>query len=446
MAELSECPKCGKALSPGAVFCAHCAAVVPGQELKASATLLVTQVETNVPYVVGKVPTLRFRLTYGLDAPCEVTVRATPYGRGRFLDVDPDAWRQTCRFERKGDQRVYPFPFQPNTAGDFPIDQLRLVVSRPDVPGTLFVSELPDRGLSLGVTDPSSRKNSGITIGDVHLDASKMESYGADIRSLLTITSEGQAKSDEPQTEWVALNVTPVGEFAEDAGRRCGLPGCGRCVFEPETFECPRCLRRVCLHHRDDEHRDHCAPCAEALRQERFADSASPVAQGDPFQSLAALHHPDPPFLARIWTDPRAEPTARTILTVPRDNRGAHRIGRPFALKAEAERPCYLTLVNFGTSGQAVLLLQDHEFPSGGPVVLDGPDARHEWIIGGPPGVERLKALFSLRPLRLFPAAGAFSLLGAGAEAERALRDAATKLNQLPPDTWADASCEFTVS
>ena len=445
MVELSGCPKCGKALAPGALFCAHCTAVVPGQELKASAVLLLTQVEEGVPYVVGQAPTVRLRLTYGLDAPCEVTVRATPYGRGRFLDVDDEAWRQTCRFERKGDQRTYRLPFQPKIAGDFPIDQLRIVVSRPDAPGKVFVSELPDRGLSLAVTDPNSDKDSGITIGDIHLDLSKTEAYGADIRDLITIASHDQEKSEAPGTEWVALGVTPVGEFAEDAGRRCRLPGCGRFLFESETFECPDCHRRVCLQHRHDEFRDLCAPCGEAARQERFGGGAG-TTPDDPFRPLADLHHPDPPFLARLWTDPRAEPTSRTILTVPRENRASHRIGQKFAFKAEAERPCYLTLVNFGTSGQAALLLHDHELPSGRPVALDGPDARHEWIIGGPPGVERLKAVFSLQPLRLFPAAGEFSLLGAGAEAERTLRDAATKLNQLPPETWADASCEFTVA
>ena len=446
MGELSECPKCGKPLAPEAVFCAHCEAVVPGQELKASAVLLLAEVEEGVPYVVGQVPALRFRLTYGLDAPCEVTARATPYGRERHLDVDDEAWRQTCHFERKGDQRVCRFNFQPRIAGDFPIDQLRIVVSRPDVPGKVFVSELPDRGLSLAVTGPDSEKGSGITVGDIHLDLSKMGAYGADVRELITIASQDREKSEESETTWTALGLTPVGEFPEDAARRCDLPGCGRFQFESETFECPRCHRRMCLRHRDDEHRDHCAPCGEALRRERFDSLAAPAPHADASEPLASLRHPDPPFLARIWTDPRPEATSRTILTVPRDSRGAHRIGQSFALKAEAERPCYLTLVNFGTSGQVVLLLQDHRIPSGGAVVLDGPDARHEWIIGGPPGVERLKAIFSAQPLNLFPSAGAFSVLGSGAEAERAVRDAAAKLNPLPPETWVDASCEFTVT
>jgi len=104
--------------------------------------------------------------------------------------------------------------------------------------------------------------------------------------------------------------------------------------------------------------------------------------------------------------------------------------------------------VDMGTSGAMYLLLRNFRIEAGRPMGLSGPDEHHMWVVGGPAGVERLKALFTLEPLALFPGVDAFSPVSSGPQTRDLvvrLNDAGRHLDQMPPDSWTDAACEFVV-
>jgi hypothetical protein len=151
---------------------------------------------------------------------------------------------------------------------------------------------------------------------------------------------------------------------------------------------------------------------------------------------------------ARIWTERGARPATRDILTVARHNKDCYRIGDRFTLNVQTECDGYLTLLDIGTSGNVCQLLADYPLAAGAPVALSGPDQSREWVIGGPPGVERLRAFVTLQPVSLFPGVGspgALSPQGRMSEIVADIEKAGSVLKRLPPGSWTDATCEFVV-
>ena len=148
-----------------------------------------------------------------------------------------------------------------------------------------------------------------------------------------------------------------------------------------------------------------------------------------------------PPFRARVWIDRRTLKHTRDILTVARDSRDCCRIGEIFRLRVEAEVDCYVTLIDVGTSGNVVLLLQNHPLRARTPVALSGPDHQREWMVGGPDGVEQIKALFTRYPLNLFPETGSFQPVSPCRHTRdivTRIKQASARLRDLPGDGWTD--------
>ncbi|NLH72758.1 MAG: DUF4384 domain-containing protein [Verrucomicrobia bacterium] len=246
-------------------------------------------------------------------------------------------------------------------------------------------------------------------------------------------------------------------ESGAAGGIPCQFQGCDKRLSGGHEFHCRRCNRTMCLSHRDTSLDGHCVSCAEIMRRERF----DKIALNWPLTGVAAeaarelvrISQPKPAFQARIWTqatgvDRREEVVTRDITVVPRHSRGGYRIGDRFTLHCQTQRDCYLTVIDLGTSGNIYLLLQNRRLQAGNPVELTGPDKDHIWRIGGPPGIERLKALFTLEPLELFPNAPDFSPLGQIGTTKNIvteLRHARQSLQQMPADAWVDDSCDFTI-
>ena len=135
-------------------------------------------------------------------------------------------------------------------------------------------------------------------------------------------------------------------------------------------------------------------------------------------------------------------------MTVSRNSKGSYRIGEKLTLNVQADQDCHLTLVDIGTSGNVSVLLQNHPVRARALQVLSGPDESHEWIISGPPGIERIKAFFTLEPLALFPGATNFTPLGPSRRTPdivTILKNAGRTLGEMPSQLWTDAMCEFAV-
>jgi hypothetical protein len=165
-------------------------------------------------------------------------------------------------------------------------------------------------------------------------------------------------------------------------------------------------------------------------------------------RALLEVTQPKAPFRARVWIDRQALGHTRDILTVARDSRDCCRIGERFTLSVQADVDCYVTLIDVGTSGAVVLLLQNRPLRANAPVALSGPDDQREWVVGAPAGVEQIKALFTKHPLALFPEIGQFQPLansGHTRDIVTRIKRATAKLQEMPADSWVDAACRFLV-
>jgi len=165
-------------------------------------------------------------------------------------------------------------------------------------------------------------------------------------------------------------------------------------------------------------------------------------------EALLEVTQPKAPFRARVWIDRRTLGHTRDILTVARDSRDCCRIGERFTLSVQASVDCHVTLIDVGTSGAVVLLLQNLPLRANAPLVLSGPDDEREWVVGEPAGVEQIKALFTKHPLSLFPEMGHFQPLaspGHTRDIVTRIKHAAAKLQEMPADSWVDATCRFLV-
>ena len=165
-------------------------------------------------------------------------------------------------------------------------------------------------------------------------------------------------------------------------------------------------------------------------------------------QALLEVTQPKAPFRARVWIDRQTLGHTRDILTVARDSRDCCRIGERFTLSVQANVDCYVTLIDVGTSGAVVLLLQNLPLRANAPAILSGPDDEREWVVGKPAGVEQIKALFTRHPLALFPDTGPFQPLTSTRHTRdivTRIKHAAAKLQEMPADSWVDATCRFLV-
>jgi hypothetical protein len=165
-------------------------------------------------------------------------------------------------------------------------------------------------------------------------------------------------------------------------------------------------------------------------------------------QALLDMTQPHAPFRARVWIDRQTFPHTRDILTVARDSRDCCRIGEQFALRVQANVDCYVTLIDVGTTGRVSVLLQNHPIRAGAPVALDGPDDRREWVVGGPTGIEQIKALFTRQPLVLSSSTAPWGEPAALEDTRDILariRCAGARLQEMPADAWTDATCRFLI-
>ena len=93
--------------------------------------------------------------------------------------------------------------------------------------------------------------------------------------------------------------------------------------------------------------------------------------------------------------------------------------------------------------------MQNHPVKAGKPSSLAGPDSEREWVVGGPEGVEQIKAFFTVRPLCLFPGGDSLAGLAPPGQTKDIItetKNVSSTLEQMPVDSWTDALCEFTVT
>jgi len=126
--------------------------------------------------------------------------------------------------------------------------------------------------------------------------------------------------------------------------------------------------------------------------------------------------------------------------------------GEQIFFTVEANRECYLTLIDIGTSGKVKIIFpnqyrQDNVIPSNKPyrIPMEGVDATFAYKVEGPPGKNTIKAIATLNPCRFFAQPLPFKdivypTLG---DKEKVLKDIGVELNKLQTGQYAEA--ELTI-
>jgi TolB-like protein len=153
---------------------------------------------------------------------------------------------------------------------------------------------------------------------------------------------------------------------------------------------------------------------------------------------LVMLHQSAPPFGLRLWT-----------------NKASYAIGEKVVFNVEAEQDCYLTLVDIGTSGNLTVLFpnaydRNNRIQAGRRYEIPGASYGFDIHVGGPTGIERVKAIATTQPFTLFEnmdlSQGFFGLTRGGTRGwEATLRDFKVSPKQVAPSQWTDAAIEILV-
>lgn len=167
--------------------------------------------------------------------------------------------------------------------------------------------------------------------------------------------------------------------------------------------------------------------------------------------SLDAIKPEKSAFKIDIWTEKGDfRQGARDIAVIPKTK--SYRIGDKINLYFRAEKDCYLTLLNYGTSGKMTVLLpnalsQDNLIKGGRTYAIPGETYPFDYILSGPSGTERIKAIGTTRKINLmdmkFDKDDVFKTSSAAA---RDISVVAKKIESAAPDEWAEAQCEFEVA
>lgn len=155
-------------------------------------------------------------------------------------------------------------------------------------------------------------------------------------------------------------------------------------------------------------------------------------------------------FKIDVWTEKGDFQGSRDISVIPK--MGTYRMGDKINLYFRSEKDCYLTLINYGTSGKMTVLLPNAlshgNFIKGGlTYAIPGQDYPFEYILSGPPGTERIKAVATTSQVDLldvkFKGDEVFQTSTAAA---RDISIVAKNIESSPPAEWAESVCEFLVT
>lgn len=182
---------------------------------------IVVEVEVNRRHLLEHASLFRLRVTNNMTQPCGISIRMQLNGWGRLVVQEEQDIHQYCHFKGRGNQYEFSFPFRPLAAGRIRVDQLHIVVMRPERREKELVYELPDQSLFVDVSDPRVAGDAaGVAIsGGIHIDLSQLqEMYGADIKNLLNVPQPATADKDAVAAAWEPIRL---------------------CVSEPRTKESP---------------------------------------------------------------------------------------------------------------------------------------------------------------------------------------------------------------
>ena len=149
-------------------------------------------------------------------------------------------------------------------------------------------------------------------------------------------------------------------------------------------------------------------------------------------EQVLTIENSTSPFSVKVWTD-------KTKL----------RIGDPVTFHFKAERDCFITIFDQGTSGALRVLFpnpyqKDNFILAGKIYSVPDPGAGYEIRVDGPPGIERVKAVAFLNKSQLrIDVSDRF--IEIAPEDTVHIRDLTFALKKLPGEQWADGYIEMDI-
>lgn len=199
-----------------------------------------------------------------------------------------------------------------------------------------------------------------------------------------------------------------------------------------------------------------------ALAGYLFVEQKTKVEQQDPATmsrvnggKMKDISNPTSTFKVELWTAPAPAEGARDITVSTRKKKAGYRTGQKIVVGFRTSRDCHLTLLNIGTSGKLTVLFPNSLHPdnfiqAGRDYRIPGEDDDFEYELQGPAGVEKLKAVATVKKVTLLesnfaPDGSLFRTVDAVAGA-RDIGVIKKKCAEVPPDEWAEDACEFSVA
>ena len=168
-------------------------------------------------------------------------------------------------------------------------------------------------------------------------------------------------------------------------------------------------------------------------------------------EKLSGIKQAKSTFKIELWTAKSTEGIEGVRDIKIRARR--YRIGDRIVVYFRADRACYLTLFNIGTSGKLTVLFPNYLFQNNFVTAnkiyaIPGAEYPFEYELSGPPGVEKIKTIATASKLNLldfeFSKAEFFHSVESGIAA-RDINIVAKEMEEVPVDSWAEAMCEFEV-
>jgi len=149
-------------------------------------------------------------------------------------------------------------------------------------------------------------------------------------------------------------------------------------------------------------------------------------------EQIFTIENSAAPFYVKVWTD-----------------KNRFQIGEPVTFYLSADRDCYVTLLDQGTSGTLRILFpnpyhRDNFIHAGKTYTVPEPEAGYEVRVSGPPGVERLKAIAFLNKSQL-PVEITDKFYELSSQDEDRIRDLILSVKKLSDQQWTQGYLELHI-
>lgn len=194
-----------------------------------------------------------------------------------------------------------------------------------------------------------------------------------------------------------------------------------------------------------------------------FFEMKNKVESGDPKvqsqllgEQLKAIKNQSGDFTVQVWTNfaDNRIPGSRDINILPSQKDTAYHIGDRIKVLFRANRDCYLTLLNLGTSGKLTILFpnalyRDNSISANRVYEIPTKEYGFDYELQGPVGVEKLKVIATLEKIDLvesqFAMNGSLFLTKSQTAASRDIAVIKKNVKAIQLDKWVERTCEFRV-